>query len=171
MVIKAENNVTKDDVKALINCNSAKLKFMLILLIVTFLAFLIFSLIIGNNLEGLYILGVVWCAVVYGYVFFINPKVTYNLFKKKYTEEAVVSYQFNEKSVEVTVESQKESLKKRKNYRDMFRIYETPQYYFLYFKRNESYIMKKSGIKQGTPAELTDMILKQEPREFIRKAK
>ena len=173
MVIKSENNVKQEDIKALINCNSSKVKFMLIVLAITFTAFLIFCLIAGNTGKnfGYCLAGIIWCVIVYSYVFLLNPVLVYNSFKKRYTEKAVVKYEFTAKSIAITVDSENGSFNKRKNYRDMFRIYETPEYFFFYTKRNESYIMKKSGIKQGKASELSEMILKEAQARFIRKAK
>ncbi len=173
MVIKAENHVEQKDVQVLINCNSSKVKFMLILLIITFVAFFIFCTIVGNKSGYLSysILGVLWCAFVYGYIFLLNPKITYKAYKKKYTENALVKYQFTAKSVNITIDSKSSPCEMRKNYRDMFRIYETAEYYFFYVKRNESYIMKKSGISDGTVTELSEMIFKENPKNFIQKVK
>ncbi len=173
MVIKSENRVEQKDVNALINCNSAKVKFMLILLFIIFAAFTIFGIAMGNSFKSMavYFAGIIWCIVVYIYVFLLNPKITYKSFKKKYTKNATIKYQFTERSVGITIESENGKTEKRYNYRDMFRVYETPEYYFLYGKRSESYIMKKSGLTQGTAAELSEIISKENPKVFIRKAR
>ncbi|MBE6845496.1 MAG: YcxB family protein [Ruminococcus sp.] len=173
MVIKSENNVKQEDINALISCNASKVRFMLILLTVTFTAFLLFCMIVGNTGKnlGYCIAGIIWCVVIYAYVFFINPKAVYRSFKRRYTENAIVKYEFTAKSAAIKVESENGKFDKRKNYRDMFRIYETPEYYFFYVKRNESYIMKKSGLKQGTASELSEIILKEAQNRFVRKVK
>lgn len=173
MTIKSENSINPEDIKALNNCNSAKLKFMLILLTVTFFAFLVFCLIMDsmeNNFSYCF-LGIIWCAVVYFYAFVLKPKFMYNSFKKKYSENAVVKYEFNNTTALLAIENEKGRTEKYKQYCDMFRIYETPEYYFFYIKRNESYIMKKSGFKDGSPQELSGIIEKENPRAFIRKVK
>lgn len=173
MVIKAENNITKDDVKALINCNNSKLKFMLILLTVTFSAFLVFSLIIGNKLNDLkvYILGIMWCAIVYCCMFFIKPNLTYKSFTKRYTKKAVIKYQLSETSALISIESEKDNFEKHIDYIDMYRIYETPEYFFFYIKSSKGYIMKKSGLTEGTAEDISDMITNENPKIFIRKVK
>jgi len=173
MVIKSENNIEQKDINALINCNSSKVKFMLIILAVTFTAFMIFCFITGSTGQnlGYCIAGIIWCIIVYTYVFIINPRFVYNSFKKKFSKDAVVKYEFTAKSVAIKVESENGRFDKRKNYRDMFRIYETPEYYFFYTKRNESFIMKKSGIKQGKTSELSELIQKEAANRFVRKVK
>ena len=173
MVIKSENKVSKADVKALINCNSAKVKFMLILLTVTFVGFLIFCMIAGNtgNNFGYCLAGIIWCAVVYVYIFILNINFTYSAYKKKYSADAVVKCEFTARSMAVSIESSNGKWDKRKNYRDMFRIYETADYFFFYVKSRESYIVKKSGFKQGNPKELSEIILRENPSKFIRKVK
>ncbi|MBQ3566783.1 MAG: YcxB family protein [Oscillospiraceae bacterium] len=173
MTIKSENNISRDDIKALINCNSARLKFMLILLTVTFLAFLIFCFIMDSMEKNFSycFLGIIWCAVVYIYAFVLKPKFMYKSFNKRYTANAVVKYEFNDTTALLIIENEKGRTEKYKKYCDMFRIYETPEYYFFYTKRNESYIMKKSGITEGSAQELSAIIEKENPRAFIRKAK
>lgn len=173
MVIKAENRVGQKDVDALIHCNSAKVKFMLILLFIIFAAFTIFGIARGNSFKSMavYFAGIIWCIVVYVYVFLLNPKITYKSFKKKYTENAAIKYQFTERSVGISIENENGKTEKRYNYRDMFKIYETPEYFFIYAKRSESYIMKKSGLTQRTAAELSEMIEKENPKAFIRKVR
>lgn len=173
MTVKAENNITKDDIKALVNCNNSKLKFMLILLTVTFSAFLIFSLAIGNKINDLsvYILGIIWCVIVYCCVFFIKPRLKYKSFIKKYTETAVINFQLSETAALISIESEKDNFEKHTDYCDMYRIYETAEYFFFYIKSSKSYIMKKSGLIEGTSEDISSMITNENPRIFIRKAK
>ncbi|MGN0612663.1 MAG: YcxB family protein [Porcipelethomonas sp.] len=173
MVIKAENNVDAKDIKALINCNSSKLKFMLILLTLTFAAFLAFCIIMNNTGKntGYCIVGILWCIVVYAYVFIINPKIVYRSFRRKYTSGALIKYELTAKSAAMTVVSEKGKWEKRKNYRDMFRAYETPDYFFFYTKRNETFILKKSGIKQGGTEDISGLLAEEMGAKFIRKAR
>lgn len=173
MVITARNDITKDDIKALVNCNGFKLKFMLILITAVFSAFLVFALIAGNKLGDLnvYILGVVWCAVVYVYAFIFNPKLKYNSFVKKFGADAIIKYEFKEKNFCITINGKKGEFQKYKDYFEMYRIYETPEYYFFYLKSSESYILKKRELTSETAKELSEMIYKENPRIFVQRTK
>ena len=173
MTVKAQNKVNREDIKALINCNSAKLKFMLILLFGTFTAFLIFCMISNNtgNNFGYSLAGILWCVIVYCYVFLINPALVYRSFRRRYSEEAVISYCFSEKKLTLKLANGNGHLDKKRNFADMFKIYETDDHFFFYFKRNEAYIMRKSGITEGSAGEISEVILKEAGQKFIRKVR
>jgi hypothetical protein len=137
---------------------------MLIFLFAVFLAFLIFCIATGNTAGNIVYLtaGLIWCTAVYLFVFIINPSIVYKSMKKRLSGETSVNYVLKEKHM--TAETALE--KKKKRYSDMFHIYETEDYFFFYFKRNEAYILKKSGIESGSPDEITDAVLKQAPAKF-----
>lgn len=173
MIVRSENNIDKQDVKSLINCSHWSLKFMLIFLILVFTSFLTFCIAvdnIGKNFSYC-IVGITWCALVYAYSFIINPKLAYKSFKKKYLKDAVVKFKLTDKNFAVTIVNENGTWDKRKNYQDMFKAYETPDYFFFYTKRNESYIMKKSGIHQGEASDITEALTKEMGAKFIRKVK
>lgn len=173
MKIISENKVNKNDIKNLVYCSHSSLKFMLILLIITFSLFFIFCLIVNSIKHniGYCVIGILWCAFVYLYLFFINPKVIYNSFIKKYTKNAAVKFEFNKKYFKITIKNDKGETEKRQNYIDIFKAYETNQCFFFYVKRNEAYIMKKSGITQGTAEEITEILYSEMGAKFIRKVK
>lgn len=173
MKVISENNVNKNDIKNFINYSHSSLKFMLILLLAAFILFLIFCVIINNtgNNFGYGLAGIIWCFVVYTYSFIINPSVAYSSFKKKYTKEAVIKFEFLKQNLSISITSPNGKWDIRKNYGDLFKAIETEDYFFFYVKRNEAYIMKKEGIKQGDPKDITDMLTGEMGNKFIRKVK
>ena len=46
----------------------------------------------------------------------------------------------------------------RKNYSDIFKITETDNYFFINFRRNEAYILKKGGITEGSSEDIRSII-------------
>ncbi len=169
MIVKAENTIDKQDVKAMVSCSHSSLKFMLILLASVFTLFLVFCIAISNTGKNssYCIVGVIWCAVVYAYSFMINPVLAYRSFKKKYSADATVQFKFNANNLAISIDKSE----KRKNYKDMFKVYETEDYFFIYTKRNESYIMKKSGIQQGKASDAAEIFAKELSPKFIRRMK
>ncbi|MGN1481017.1 YcxB family protein [Porcipelethomonas sp.] len=170
MVVKAENTINYEDIKKLNRCTSSGIIIMLCILIAAAVIFIAAALISGNN-ENKISFGfwtLVWCAVVYIYMFIINPKMTYSAFLKKYGNSPV-KYEFNEKSVRICIENQDGSWDIRKNYRDMFKIHETDDYFFIHVKRNEAYILKKSGIFQGTAEEIRNAVFSEMGNKFVLK--
>lgn len=172
MNIKAENTIDKHDVRSLINCSHSSLRFMLILLTAVFASFLIFCIAVGNTGKntGYCIVGIIWCTVVYVYSFAINPVIAYRSFKKKYSD-MLIKFKLSEKKVTFSISDGKNTHEKTKKYVDMFKVYETDEYFFFYLKRNKSYIMKKSGIYQGTASDITETLTKEMGVKFIRKVK
>ena len=71
MKIISENIIDKNDAKALSMHGRSSLRFMLLLLIISFGIFFAVS-IINNNRENIRfnILGILWCVSVYAYCFF-----------------------------------------------------------------------------------------------------
>ena len=86
MKIISENNIDKNDAKALSMYGRSSLRFMLLLLIITLGIFLAVS-IINNNGDNIRfnILGILWCVSVYVYCFFVEPIFYFRSFKKKYS--------------------------------------------------------------------------------------
>ena len=173
MNIKAENNVTQADINALIKCSGSKTRTILIVLSVTFVIFLIFCMIVGSTGRNFSycIAGLLWCGLVYSYMFLINPRLVYRSFCRRYGKEAIVKYSFRKDKMSVKVENSGGTLDRSKQIEDMFRVYETDEHYFLYIKRNESYILRKSGFTEGTPKELSEELLKKMGNKYIRKVK
>ena len=173
MSIKAENTVTQQDINAFIKCSGSKTRTILIVLSVTFVMFLIFCMIVGSTGRNFSycIAGLIWCGLVYSYLFLINPRLTYRLFCKRYGSEAIVKYKFKSGKMSVHIENSGGSLDKSKRLEDMFRAYETDDYYFLYVKRNETYILRKSGFTEGTSKELSEELMKNMGSKYIRKVK
>ena len=168
MVIKAENTVDFDDIKRLNKIDSQPVKIMLTAFAGAMLVLIGIALCTGNferNLK-LGIAGLIWCAFVYSYMFIINPRLTYKNFRKKYGN-ALVKYTLNQKSMEISIENSDGNWEIRKNYRDMFKIHETDDYFFIHVKRNEAYILKKSCIVQGSPQDISAAVAEEMGSKFI----
>lgn len=159
MVIKAENTVNFEDIKKLNKSTSSSVQIMLAVFTVFMLALIIISLCTGNSGRNLKIgiAGFIWCVFVYVYMFMVNPRLTYKNFRKKYGN-APVKYMLNQKSMGISIENPEGSWDIRKNYRDMFRVTETADCFYIYVKRNESYILKKSGISDGTAEDVRNVM-------------
>ena len=173
MNIKAENTVTQSDINALARCSGSKTRTILAILSVTFVMFLIYCMIVGSTGKnfGYCIAGLIWCALVYVFLFVLNPRITYRSFCRRYGSDAIVKYRFKGNKMSVHVENSGGTLDKSKQIEDMFRAYETDGYYFLYIKRNETYILRKSGITEGTARELSELLMKKMGNRYIRKVK
>ncbi len=173
MNVKAKNTINKQDVKSLINCSHSSLRFMLILLTSVFALFLVFCIVVKNTEKnaGYCIVGIIWCAIVYVYSFAVNPVIAYRSFKKKYSENALIEFKLSENNIAFSISDGKNTYEKTKKYQDMFKAYETDGYFFFYIKRNKSYIMKKSGIYQGTASDITEVLTRKMGVKFIRKVK
>ena len=171
MSIKAENTVTQSDINALIKCSGSKTRTILIVLSLTFVMFLIFCMIVGSTGRnfGYCIAGLIWCGLVYSYMFLLNPRLVYRSFCRRYGREAIVNYKFKNGKLSVRIENSGGNLDKSKQIEDMFRAYETDDYYFLYIKRNETFILRKSGFTEGTPKELSEELMKKMGNRYIRK--
>ena len=173
MDVKAENTLTKQDINALIKCSAGKTGRILIILSVTFVMFLIFCMIVGSTGRNFsYCLaGLLWCALVYSYIFLVNPVIVYRSFCKKYGSDAIIVFKFKNDKMSVHIENSGGSLNCTKNLEDLFKAYETEDHFFLYTKRNETYIMRKSGITQGTPRELSEGLTRKMGNKFVRKVR
>lgn len=167
MKIIFENTIEKNDTKALIKYGRSSLKFMLILLLFTFAIYFIFSLINKNadnqRLSGL---GIIWCAAIYVYVFFIQPQISFRSFKRKYSSNAVIKFVFDKKNLEVTINGE---FNKRKGYCNIFKVIETNDYFFVYFKRDEAFIAKKSGLTKGSLEDVSEILSVEMGTKYIRK--
>ena len=56
-------------------------------------------------------------------------------------------------------------------YSALFKVCETPEYIYLFFRLNQAYILKKSGIIDGTPEQLRAILMNNIPKKkyFIKK--
>lgn len=160
MAVRAENKVEYEDIKKFVNASSATVRIMLIVFIlfmVIIAALFIFS---SNESKSLYYpcAGLLWCGFVYLYIFLINPKMMFSTFKKKYGSSPV-KFSFNKQNLAITIGNEDGSFEIRKNYRDVFRVIENENYFFINVKRNEAYILKKRCITEGSADELRKLLI------------
>ena len=170
-MITAQNPVEQRDIFALTKCSGAKTRTVLLILAVAFAAFMVFCMVVGSTGKnfGYCIAGLIWCALVYAFVFLLNPRLTYRSFCRRYDRNAVVSYKFKDKKVGITLENGGGNLLVNKNISDLFRCYETTDHFFIYVKRNETYILRKNAITEGSPAELSQLLEKEMGSKLVRK--
>ena len=150
----------------------SSLRFMLLLLIITLGIFLAVS-IINNNGDNIRfnILGILWCVSVYVYCFFVEPIFYFRSFKKKYSENAVIRFVFDKKNLAVSINGENAAFDKRKGYCNIFKIIESDEYFFVYFKRDEAFIMKKSGLLKGNIKDISEILSIEMRNKFIRKVR
>ena len=168
MTIKAENTVGFADIKQLNKSGSASVKIMLGIFIAAMIVLMVISLCTGTSVRNLKIsiAGILWCAFVYVYMFIVNPKITYKNFRKKYGNAPII-YTLNQKSMGISIENFDGFFEIRKNYRDIFKITENEKYFFIYVKRNQAYILKKSGISQGTAEDIRNILVREMGNKFV----
>lgn len=168
MTIKAENTVDFEDIKQLNKSSSASVKIMLGVFIAAMIILMVISLCTGNSVRNIKIsvVGILWCIFVYVFMFIVNPRTTYKKFRKKYGN-VPVKYTLNEKSMGISIENTDGSWDIRKNYRDILKFTETDKYFFIHIKRNEAYILKKSGISQGTAEDIKNIVTREMGSRFV----
>ena len=168
MTIKAENTVDFEDIKQLNKSSSASVKIMLGVFIAAMIILMVVSLCTGNSVRNIKIsvVGILWCVFVYVFMFIVNPRTTYKKFRKKYGN-VPIKYTLNEKSMGISIENTDGSWDIRKNYRDIFKFTETDKYFFIHIKRNEAYILKKSGISQGTAEDIKNIVTREMGSRFV----
>lgn len=159
MTVKAENTVGYDDIKELCRTSSASVKIMLCIFSAAMLVLVIISVFTGNSGRNLHlgIAGLIWCLVVYAYIFVLNPRILYNRFRKNYGSSPV-KFTFYQQNMSVSADCGENSFDIRKNYSDIFKITETDSYFFINFRRNEAYILKKGGITEGSSEDIRSII-------------
>lgn len=172
MTIKTENTIDFEDIRQLNKSGSSSVKIMLGIFAAAMLILLVISLFMGNSGKNfkIPIAGIIWCAFVYLYMFIVNPRLTYKNFRKKYGNSSV-KYTLNEKSMGISIENTDGTWDIRKNYRDIFKITETDRYFFIHVKRNEAYILKKTGIFQGSAEDIRTIASREMGNRFVSKIK
>ena len=155
MTIKAENTIDFEDIRQLNKSGLSSVKIMLGIFIAAMVVLLVISLCTGNSGRNLKI---------------SIAGIIYKNFKKKYGN-APVKYTLNEKSMGISIENFDGFFDIRKNYRDIFKFTETEKYFFIHIKRNEAYILKKSGISQGTAEDIRSIVSREMGNRFVNRVK
>lgn len=171
MTIKAENSVTREDINAFMRCSSAKSRFIILTIGALFLLFSAFSIIVGSMGKNFSycLMGIIWCVLVYFYIFAVSPVLSYRSFCRRYGSDALVQYEITEDKLFMTVKSGDRTWEKTAIMEEMFKAVETDDYFFIYMKRNESFIMHKKGFISGTPDDLAEMLIKKLGRKYNRR--
>lgn len=107
--------------------------------------------------------------LLYLYIYFWKPK---RAFKENYSQQlTVIKFAIKENTFSLSANGSLSNYSGEHSYNSLFKVCETPKYYYLFFKPNQAYILRKTGIIDGTPEQIRAILHNYIPKKkyFIKK--
>lgn len=138
--------------------------YMPIINIVLGLAFILFSITReGLKFTAIYIAGLVVALI--GILILLMPSLLISISKRSFiktnqSKNITNLFKFYQGSLDVTTQ-QDEKIVSRTNleYTNIYKVIESPVYYFIYISSNQAMIVDKTRFKSGSPAKLTEHLM------------
>ncbi|NLA76964.1 MAG: YcxB family protein [Clostridiales bacterium] len=128
-----------------------------------FLCAVIFGMFLGSGTGFFSLLLSIALPAAYGFAFFVLPKSVYSSGKKLY--DAPIKYVFTE--TQFVSHSQNELFENTTTmkYACIMKVYETPEYFFIFPDKSRAEIIHKSTFTVGTPYDLRFVLMNSLPRQ------
>lgn len=148
--------------------NSANGKVWILIISFVGIAVSIFNLIAfgSDSIVWLMMAIIILADLLFGYMYFIVPKIQYKSAKKFADIEN--NYIFKDDELSTTSNNAQYNGSSTMKYEMIFKVYESKDYFFIYINKMQAYIVDKSQIIDGTAEEIRAAILKYlPPKKYI----
>lgn len=113
-----------------------------------------------------YGIAIIFCAILTSFIiwryFYPIAEVKEDYQSEKVTKQKAFTFTFYQKRFKVYSNMRYSFVK----YTDLYKIFETDTFFYLYLDSRHSFLLDKSGFKKGTPSEFRDFIKKKCPFKY-----
>ena len=113
-----------------------------------------------------YGIAIIFCAILTSFIiwryFYPMAEVKDDYQSDKVTKQKVFTFTFYPKRLKVYSNLKYSFVK----YRDLYKVFETDTFFYLYLDSRHSLLLDKAGFKKGTPSEFRDFIKKKCPFKY-----
>ena len=97
----------------------------------------------------------IFCIALFNFMWFLMPKVNFE--KRKLAKNVKNEYIFSEDDFQMSSNSIESSSSSKIKYSQIYKIYETKDYFYLFLDKASAAIVKKSGIENASTEDLRNL--------------